>query len=300
MVRYLLLLCSLLSGALLAAPQFSGQRALELIAAQVELGPRSNPTSRAAALQLYRHHLADAESLRSHHFQWQWRQLPIRHGTNLVASFGLQQADVEHLLLAAHWDTRPIADREHHSQLAAQPISGANDGGSGVAVLLHLAELMAQNPPPVRVDIALFDYEDLGGIDGQPFSIGARQFVADHPDYRPDGGILLDMVCDQALRIPRELYSKRYAGKLQDRLWGVAEELQLSVVVQRDGAAISDDHLPFLRAGIPVVNLIHWPFPDSWHTHRDTIERCSSASLAEVGQWVTEFIYSADNRSGRQ
>ena len=296
MVRYLLLLCSLLSGALLAAPQFSGQRALELIAAQVELGPRSNPTSRAAALQLYRHHLADAESLRSHHFQWQWRQLPIRHGTNLVASFGLQQADVEHLLLAAHWDTRPIADREHHSQLAAQPISGANDGGSGVAVLLHLAELMAQNPPPVRVDIVLFDYEDLGGIDGQPFSIGASQFVADHPDYRPDGGILLDMVCDQALRIPRELYSKRYAGKLQDRLWGVAKELKLSVVEERDGAPISDDHLPFLRAGIPMVNLIHWPFPDSWHTHRDTIERCSSNSLAEVGRWIAEFIYTADQR----
>ena len=299
-MRLVALLCWLLSSAALAAPYFSGQRALELIAAQVELGPRSNPTSRAATLAFYRDHLATAQSLRDHDFDWQWRQLPQRRGTNLVASFGQQQSDAEHWLLAAHWDTRPIADREHHSPLAAQPISGANDGGSGVAVLLHLAELMAQNPPPVRVDIALFDYEDLGGIDGQPFSIGARQFVADHPDYRPDGGILLDMVCDQALRIPRELYSKRYAGKLQDRLWALAEELQLSVVEQRDGAAISDDHLPFLRAGIPVVNLIHWPFPDSWHTHRDTIERCSSASLAEVGQWVTEFIYSADNRSGRQ
>ncbi len=298
-MRYLLLLCSLLSGALLAAPQFSGQRALELIAAQVELGPRSNPSSRAAALQLYRHHLADAKSLRAHHFQWQWRQLPVLHGTNLVASFGPQQADVEHWLLAAHWDTRPIADREKSTQQANQPISGANDGGSGVAVLLHLAELMAHNPPPVRVDIALFDYEDLGGIDGQPFSIGANQFVTDHPEYRPDGGILLDMVCDQGLRIPRELYSKRYAGKVQDRLWGVAKELKLSVVEERDGAPISDDHLPFLRAGIPMVNLIHWPFPDSWHTHKDTIERCSSNSLAEVGRWIAEFIYTADQRAVR-
>ncbi|MDC0403659.1 M28 family peptidase [Porticoccaceae bacterium] len=298
-MRYLILICWLLPSSLLAAPDFSGQRALELIAAQVELGPRSNPTSRAAALQLYRKQLTAAESLREHHFQWQWRQLPIRHGTNLLASFGPQESDVEHWLLAAHWDTRPIADREKSSQQANQPISGANDGGSGVAVLLHLAEIMAQHPPPVRVDIALFDYEDLGGIDGQPFSIGANQFVTEHPDYRPDGGILLDMVCDSELRIPRELYSKRYAGKLQNRLWGVAKELQLSVVEEHDGAAISDDHLPFLRAGIPMVNLIHWPFPDSWHTHKDTLERCSSNNLAEVGRWITAVIYKADQPAAR-
>lgn len=295
MLKRLLLLLLLSPLAAAQPPHFDGERALQLIAAQVALGPRSNPTSRAAALALYRQQLAAANHLAEHQFDWQWRQLPNRRGSNLLASFGPAQPSQPQWLLAAHWDTRPIADRDSDPQRAAAPISGANDGGSGVAVLLHLAELMAATPPPVRVDIALFDYEDLGGIDGQPYSIGAHQFVADHPDYRPAGGILLDMVCDRALTIPRELYSKRHAGALQQQLWALASELQLTVVAHRDGAAIIDDHLAFLRAGIPMVNLIHYPFPSSWHRHSDQLDRCSSDSLGEVGRWLTTFIY----RSGK-
>lgn len=271
-------------------PHFDGDRALTLVAAQIALGPRSSEPARGAALALYRQQLSGANSLRTHTFNWRWQQLPPRRGTNLLASFGPADS-TEQWLLAAHWDTRPIADHDPDSSRVAEPISGANDGGSGVAVLLHLAELMADQPPPVRVDVALFDLEDLGNIDGQPFSIGAHQFVADHPDYRPDGGILLDMVCDRELTIPRERYSQRYAGQLQTQLYRLAAELGLSVFSDEDGGAVSDDHLAFLRAGIPMVNLIHYPFPASWHTHADTLERCSSESLGQVGRLVTEFIY---------
>ncbi len=276
-------------------PHFDGDRALELVAAQVALGPRSSEPARGAALSLYRQQLSGANSLTAHTFNWQWRQLPLRRGTNLLASFGPPDS-TEQWLLAAHWDTRPIADHDPDPSRVAEPISGANDGGSGVAVLLHLAELMAAQPPPVRVDIALFDLEDLGAIDGQPYSIGAHQFVADHPDYRPDGGILLDMVCDRELSIPRERYSQRYAGKLQDRLWALAAQLGLSAIVERPGGAVSDDHLAFLRAGIPMVNLIHYPFPASWHTHADTLAQCSATSLAQVGELVSAFIYSAGDQ----
>ena len=195
-------------------------------------------------------------------------------------------------MLGAHWDTRPISDREPNAKRAALPVIGANDGGSGVAVLLEIGRLLSARRAPVIVDLVFFDLEDMGGIKGLPFSIGASAFVEANRFYRPAAGVIVDMVCDRDLVIPRESYSLDGAPVLQDKIWRIAKQQKADAFVDREGAYVTDDHLPFLKAGLKVVNLIHSPFPKSWHTNNDTIDRCSAKSLQQVGNVLEELIYS--------
>ena len=194
-------------------------------------------------------------------------------------------------MLGAHWDTRPKSDQEESLAKQKIPTPGANDGASGVAVLLELARIFAINPPPVTVDLVFFDLEDMGHINNLPFSIGAREFIARNPFYRPSAGVILDMVCDKNLSIPRELYSKTQAEELLTRIWRIAKAQNATVFKDKDGTYIQDDHIPFLDAGIPVVDLIHYPFPNYWHTSKDTFDKCSSQSLQQVGNVISSLVY---------
>ena len=99
------------------------------------------------------------------------------------------------------------------------------------------------------------------------------------------------MVCDLDLTIPQERFSRDSAADLQDQIWRIAQSQGATAFKNHKGTYIEDDHLPFLRAGLKVVNLIHWPFPRSWHTSGDTIDRCSADSLQQVGRVISEFIY---------
>src|SRR5690606_22984696 len=122
-------------------------------------------------------------------------------------------------------------------------------------------------------------------------AIGSAAFAEAYPAYRPAYGILLDMVCDRDLRIPKEAHSVAYARAVVDRVWAAARRVGADAFVDEPGQAVVDDHVAFLRRGIPVVGLIHTPFPATWHTTADTPDRCSAASLQQVGEVVLEVIY---------
>ncbi|MDX1418592.1 MAG: M28 family peptidase [Rubricoccaceae bacterium] len=286
-----------------ARPEFSGARALALIEEQVAFGPRVPGTEgHAAMLAWLQERLeARADAVRLHPFTHPDARDSTRvwEGTNVVASFNLQPEGGRRVMLAAHWDTRPAADQDPDPARRGEPVLGANDGASGVAVLLEMARLLEETPPEVGVDLLFFDMEDLGddvppGADSaaaNPFAIGSEAFAAAHPDYRPAFGVLVDMVCDRDLRIPKEAYSRINAPEVLERVWAAAERVGAAAFLDEPGGPVVDDHLAFLRRGIPVVNLIHYPFPDAWHTTADVPEACSAASLEQVGETLVEVLY---------
>jgi len=208
---------------------------------------------------------------------------------NIVASFGQQG---RRILLAAHWDTRPWADRDPNPKNRNRPIIGANDGASGVAVLLEIAHHLKAQPPQVGVDIVLFDGEDSGreGHDDE-FLQGSRYFAAHKsPDYVPEFGIVVDMVGDRELTLYIEQNSFRYARQVVDRVWRKAEELGITEFIRDARYQVVDDHLPLLEVGIPCIDVIDFEYP-YWHTLEDTPDKCSPESLEKVGQVLLHVIY---------
>jgi glutaminyl-peptide cyclotransferase len=212
---------------------------------------------------------------------------------NVVAVFG--QEHKLRILFGAHWDTRPVADQETDPALRDLPVPGANDGASGVAVLLAVAEALAAVPPRVGVDLVFFDGED-SGIADQPetFALGSRRFVADHPTYRPAMVVILDMVGRRGTRIPREANSLTAAPGAVAMVWRTAAELGIASLVDSVGAGMYDDHVAFLRAGIPAVDLID-PADPAWHTTRDVADNCSQRSLDDMGRLVLGLVARAES-----
>ena len=206
---------------------------------------------------------------------------------NIIAEFGSSHSET--LLLAAHWDTRPIADKEPDKDVQLNPILGANDGASGVAVLLEIARILKLKPPPRRIVIVLFDGEDYGKSTDQMF-FGSRYFAKNMGKWKPDYGILLDMIGDKDLEIPIEQYSWFANREYTDSIWKRAIELGLAPFQRRIGPAIMDDHVPLIEVGIPMVNIIDFDYP-YWHTLEDTVDKCSPKSLEIVGKLVVNIIY---------
>ncbi|MDB4322088.1 M28 family peptidase [bacterium] len=285
----LLTVLMLSANAAWAEPQFDGTLALEHIVTKVSFGPRepNNPRAKQKTVSYIKQTLEPlADRIITQQFSR--KGLP---GTNIWASFNpVSEGNAERIMLGAHWDTRPQAEKDRNPALRNQPIAGANDGASGVAVLLELARVFAANPPPVTIDLVFFDLEDMGNINDLPYSIGASEFIAANPFYRPNAGIIIDMVCAKNLSIPREQYSQSLAGELMDTVWEIAKQQNSQVFKDRAGIRIMDDHVPFLSAGIKVIDLIHYPFPDHWHSSADTVDKCSSDSLQQVGDVVQQFV----------
>jgi glutaminyl-peptide cyclotransferase len=216
--------------------------------------------------------------------------------TNLIASLNVKAS--KRVLISAHWDTRLWADQDPDKKNRTKPISGANDGASGVAIILELARQLKINPPSTGVDLVLFDGEDLGKT-GRPesFSAGAKYFVANRPPgFSPRFGINIDMVGDKDLQIYREQNSERLAPDIQSMVFTAAKDLGISQFIDSPGEEITDDHLPLNNAGIPTIDLIDFDYPDTsnkyWHTLADTADKCSAESLAVVGQVLMRVIYS--------
>jgi Zn-dependent M28 family amino/carboxypeptidase len=212
---------------------------------------------------------------------------------NIIVTWATSQSSP--VILGAHYDTRPNATSEPDYASRSKPVLGANDGASGVAVLMELAYSI---PETVRstVEIVLFDAEDSGQIDGWDWIQGSTYYVSQLSSARIDSihaMVLADMVGDENLRLPREGSS---TTSLQNTIWSIADQLgHNDTFLDTYGGSITDDHRPFLNAGIPAVDLIHYPFPQSWHTLEDTPDKCSAESLQTVGEVLEVFVVEQAN-----
>lgn len=214
---------------------------------------------------------------------------------NIVAEFWGDRT--RRVLLCAHWDSRPWADQDPDPNRRDEPVPGANDGASGVAVLLEVARCLTHEDPGIGVDIVLFDGEDMGR-EGHldEYCLGSQWYAQNISYPLPEAAILLDMVGDADLYIPQEIYSKMAAPGLSDEIYALAAELGENVFDARTGQAVYDDHVHLLQSGIEAVNLIDFDYA-YWHTVEDIPENCSPESLGSVGRVVLAWIYL---RAGRR
>jgi len=286
-----------------AIPVFDGQEAMALLERQTSFGPRVPGTpAHAKCLDFMLAHLDSlgwSNSVQS--FTMPGYDGNVIDFHNVIAR--LRPESPWRVLLAAHWDTRPFADMESDPRLHSTPIPGANDGASGVAVLLHLASIFAEFPPDIGIDIILFDGEDLGREgDESMFCLGSKYYSATlGDDPRPIFGVLLDLVGDKEAEFPREGFSERYAADILDLFWGRASALGLPQFVNRRHAPIIDDHVPLNTvAGIRTIAIIDASLVGHvteierrkyWHTLRDTPEQCSPSTLEAVGSLLMHVIY---------
>jgi len=285
---------------------FDADRAFAHLEAQVNFGPRVPGTQGHLECLDYivRHLSANAKSL-------QTQQFPIEcyvegvNGTNVVADFGKFSrrssagyygevgGDAAPVLFCCHWDTRPIADKDPDHNNRHTPIPGANDGASGVAVLLELATLFHEKPPLKTVSLVFLDAEDSGDYEECEYCIGSY-YLAQNLDSvfskRPSFGVLIDMIGDKDLSIPMERYSVAAAPEIVARVWALARRLGCSQFKEELGPAMFDDHIWFNRAGIPMIDIIDFDYP-VWHTMEDTIDNCSGDSLKAVGDVLYALAY---------
>ncbi|QPJ66434.1 MAG: M28 family peptidase [Candidatus Nitrohelix vancouverensis] len=196
------------------------------------------------------------------------------------------------LFIGAHYDTRPYADQESDEVLRKQPIVGANDGGSGVALLLALAEWYSRFPPKGPVHLVFFDGEDYGdhssggGLLGSTYM--AEQVEGMSPEDQPYLVLVVDMIGDAELEIFRETYSQISAGAYLDGIVAKATELGYSQFKDQKKYTVYDDHYPFYKRGIPAIVLIDLDYPH-WHLLSDTLDKCSEESLLAVFRVLLEW-----------
>jgi hypothetical protein len=266
------------------AGSFDSNRAYEHVRVQVAFGPRpvgSEALKRTAAY--IEQELANNGWTYSAQ-DFEYRNTPIH---NILAQKGPDIPGRPTILLGAHYDTRPLADRDSDPSKRGQPILGANDGASGVAVLLEFARVYDPAQSRINVVLAFFDAEDKGGIDGWPFSVGADA-VAEQWATRLDAMILVDMIGDA----DQQIYFEQASDPgIRRELWAVAAKLgyQAHFISQVD-RAIADDHVPFLQRGVPAVDIIDFNYP-YWHTMADTADKVSPQSLERVGRVLLEYVY---------
>lgn len=261
-----------------APATFDGQHAYADVQTQVAFGPRIPGSDGHAKVQEWmRDELVKAgwdvevqESEALGH--------PIQ---NIVAKRGDESPQI---LLGAHYDTRMFADNDPDPANHSLPVPGANDGASGVAVLLELARVLPEDG--VSVWLVFFDAEDNGRIDGWDWILGSTEFVKNNP-VQPRAVVIVDMIGDADLNIYKEKNSN--AG-LTNEIWAVAQNLgNDTVFIPEYKFSMLDDHTPFLRAGIPAIDIIDFDYP-YWHTLQDTPDKVSAESLQAVGETLQVWI----------
>jgi len=277
-------------------PQFNGNSAYAFLVKQCDFGPR-NPNSdghEKCLTYLEQEFSLYADSVGLQSFAVPGYDGTVLHLTNIVASFNLRAKT--RVLISAHWDTRPRNDQEKSGPKDI-PILGANDGASGVAVLLEMARCFKQDPPPEGVDLICWDGEDYGKEGSLDYYfLGSKYWAATKPfSYFPIFAVNLDMIGDKELSIPKEYNSVQYAPDVVNLIWNTAAEMGVSQFVGRISDPISDDHLSLDNVGIKSVDIIDFAYPDQsnryWHTLEDTPDKCSGESLAAVGKVLIQVLY---------
>ncbi len=279
-------------------PEFDEKRAFGYLEAQCNLGPRVPGT--AGHRKGLRHILETVTPLADTVLQQSFSHSDAYTGrlyklTNVLARF--RPSEKRRIWIAAHWDTRPWADQDRNPKNRSKPVLGANDGASGVAVLMELAHQLGKQPPPIGVDLVFIDGEDMGKS-GQlaRFFNGSRYLARNIPSPPPEYCILIDMVGDSDLQLPVEGNSLEQAPDLVDRLWGEAEQLGLAAFSRETAYWVDDDHVVLYEVGgIPSVDIIDFDYgpgrKNYWHTVEDTPDKCSPQSLDVVGTLLLHHIY---------
>jgi len=277
---------------------FDGNRAYSYILEQCDLGPRSPGFEGHIKFENYLLDFFEKLNMEVKTQNFRYFNLLLNqemNGKNYYVSLNPEISN--RILLGAHWDTRSFADEETDVEKRKQPVVGANDGASGVAVLMEIANNLS-NDSSVGVDLVFFDAEDVG-IKGnsETFAEGSKYFSRNMPlKIKPEKAIIVDMVGDKRLNLPIERYSFQKNKKFVLELWGLAERLGLKSFSKMIKYEIYDDHIPLNDiAKIPAVDIIDFDYPNEfynyWHTTEDTPDKCSPQSLAQVGVLLLNYIY---------
>lgn len=290
-------------------PLFNADSAYSYIADQVAMGPRT-PASKSHLLceqyiidKLNQYGVDTIISQKTQVSAYNGTKLPIH---NIYARFNNDAT--RRILLAAHYDTRPWADQQA-DDAKHSPIDGANDGGSGVGVLLELARLFSIQNPAVGVDILFTDAEDYGTPEfeetttdeSSSWCLGSQYWANSNPyasiPNRPAYAILLDMVGGKNALFYREYFSERNAAWLNQKVWQAAKDQQVTRFINEPRGAVTDDHLYISAAGVPCIDIIECAnpdtgaFPPTWHTHNDNLDSIDKSTLSDVGAVLTRIIY---------
>ncbi|MBO4327907.1 MAG: M28 family peptidase [Bacteroidales bacterium] len=295
-------------------PVFNADSAYAYVKAQTDFGPRVPGTeAHASCAQWLVDKLAEyADTVMVQEFRTRLYTGKGMDGKNLIASFNPDAK--KRIVLCAHWDSRPFADHDSDEANWNHPIDGANDGASGVGVLLEMARGFKQQPlnEKLGVDLIFFDLEDYGPRQDLAeqyyddrrnyWALGSQYWAAQPhlPGYTANFGILLDMVGGSDPSFQKEYYSQGYAAWVSNKVWRMAQNLGYQeYFVNELGDPISDDHLPLNEvAGIPCIDLIdlkpessNGSFPETWHTLNDNLEHIDKQTLEMVGNVLNHTVY---------
>jgi hypothetical protein len=260
------------------AALFQSARAFAHAEAQMQWVPRHPGTEGARLCGDYILAELDAAGWATEEQPFTYRNTPCR---NLIGKRGSGPV----FIIGAHYDTRRLADEDPDPANHTQPVPGANDGASGIAVLLELARVLRPETLGRTIWLVAFDAEDNGDLDGWDWIVGS-QYMADNLTTLPQGMVLVDMIGDADLQIHHEYNSSR---SLNDAIWQVAADEGYTAFIPNYRWSIIDDHIPFRRLDIPAVNLIDFDYP-YWHTVEDTLDKISAASLEAVGRTVHAWL----------
>lgn len=274
---------------------FDGERALGYLQALCKMGPRMSGTDGMKQQQetVKKHFEARGATVEFQRFSARQlsRKQPVEMA-NLIASWNPDRQ--RRVILCSHYDTRPIADQEPDPRQWTQPFLSANDGGSGVALLMELANHHKDMKTEVGIDFVLFDGEEyIFDPKRDKYFFGSEHFAQvyrrDRPKHRYVGAVLFDMIAGKNARFPMDPYSAMRAGALLQELWGIAGELKCAAFVDRPGPPVQDDHLALNQAGIPAVDIIDFSYPH-WHRLTDVPDNCSAESLQQVARVVSVWL----------
>ncbi|MEI7501139.1 MAG: M28 family peptidase [Bacteroidota bacterium] len=289
-------------------PDFNADSAYEAVKAQLAFGPRVPNTpahSRCAAYLINKLKTFTKDVIVQKGIINAYNNTPLNF-QNIIASWKPETNN--RILLCAHWDSRPYADHDPDAKNRKKPVDAANDGASGVGVLIEVARQLSLLNPPVGIDIVLFDLEDYGPPQDQimnnadeQWGLGS-QFWAKTPhktDYFARYGILLDMVGAKNATFLMEGYSMQYAADIVKSVWATGNRIGYSSwFLYEQAGFITDDHVPINQIrNIPTINIIHLDkntetgFYPYWHTTGDTFDKIDKNTLKVVGQTLLTVIY---------
>lgn len=272
--------------------EFNGDRAFGYLERQVSFGPRvpNTPAHQRTGDWILAELRARADTVIVQEIEHKTTAGQVLRLRNFLARFRPEAAD--RVLLLAHWDSRPKADQSANLGQQRLPVLGANDGASGVAVLLGVGDALKAKPPAVGTDLLFVDGEDYGDfVRDEDVLIGSRYFAAHQPPgYPPLFAVLFDMVADKDQQFYYEGNSQAFAPEVVDRVWRIAAQLGYGrTFIPGVKHTLLDDHVALQKAGIHAIDVVDFDYP-YWHTTDDTIDKVSAASLKIVGDVAVALV----------